>query len=45
MPNNYESPSSDVLLVTSEENVMSNLGKGGNNDVKGGIEQIGYEEL
>ena len=45
MPNNYESPASEVVQVTSEENVMSNVGKGGNNDVKGGIEQIGYEEL
>ena len=45
LPNNYESPTSEVVQVTSEGNVMSNVGKGGNNDVKGGIEQIGYEEL
>ena len=45
MPNNYESPASEVVQVTSEGNVMSNVGKGGNNDVKGGIEQIEYEEL
>lgn len=45
MPNNYESSVSEVVKVTAEENVMSDPGKGGGDDTKGGIEQIEYEDL
>ena len=45
IPNNYESPSSEVVHLTAEECVMSSVGKGKDEDVKAGIEQIEYEEL